>query len=107
LRQATVAVCPMRSGSGIQNKVLEAMAAGTPVVATTIANRGVQGVPERDLLVADSPAAFADAVERALDDPGLAEQLRQAGRVFVENEFRWEQHGARLASIYASLQGAH
>lgn len=107
LRQATVAVCPMRSGSGIQNKVLEAMAAGTPVVATAIANRGVQGVAERDLLVADSAPAFAAAVDRALDDPALAERLREAGRSFVENEFRWEQHGARLASIYASIQGAH
>jgi sugar transferase (PEP-CTERM/EpsH1 system associated) len=106
LHAATVAVCPMRSGSGIQNKVLEAMACGAPVVATAIANRGVQGEPERDLLVADSAEAFAAAVLRLLDAPETAARLAQAGRPFVEQTFRWESHAARLTAIYAAQQAA-
>jgi glycosyltransferase involved in cell wall biosynthesis len=104
LHAATVAVCPMRSGSGIQNKVLEALACGAPVVATAIANRGVQGVPDRDLLVADTAETFAAAVLRLLDEPALAVRLAQAGRAFVEQHFRWESHAARLAAIYAAQQ---
>jgi glycosyltransferase involved in cell wall biosynthesis len=106
LHAATVAVCPMRSGSGIQNKVLEAMACGAPVVATAIANRGVQGEPERDLLVADSAEAVAAAVLRLLDTPETAARLAVAGRAFVEQNFRWESHAARLAAIYAAQQAA-
>ncbi len=104
LHAATMAVCPMRSGSGIQNKVLEAMACGAPVVATAIANRGVLGVPERDLLVADTAETVASAVLRLLDEHDTAARLAQAGRTFVEETFRWEQHAARLAAIYAAQQ---
>jgi glycosyltransferase involved in cell wall biosynthesis len=96
----------MRSGSGIQNKVLEAMACGAPVVATSIANRGVQGVPDRDLLLADTAETFAAAVLRLLDAQAAAAGLAQAGRTFVEQHFRWESHAARLAAIYASQQQA-
>jgi len=106
LREASVAVCPMRSGSGIQNKVLEAMAVGTPVVSTTIANRGVNGVPGQDLLVADDPEGFARAVEQLLDDAQLRERFAHAGRACVERNFRWERHAERLERLYAPLTGA-
>jgi sugar transferase (PEP-CTERM/EpsH1 system associated) len=104
LGQATVAVCPMRSGSGIQNKVLEALAVGTPVVATSIANRGVQAVPDRDLLVADGAPEQAAARAEVLDDAAAQTRLAAAGRAFVEQQFRWESHARRLTAIYAGLQ---
>jgi len=104
LNRATVSVCPLRTGSGIQIKVLEALAAGTPVVATSIANRGVQAEPGRHLLIADDPQPFADAVLRLLDDPDLRESLSKAGRDFIERNFRWEEHARRLVEIYGSVQ---
>ncbi|MEO8288304.1 MAG: glycosyltransferase [Chloroflexota bacterium] len=100
LGKATIAVCPMRSGSGIQNKVLEAMATGTPVVATRIANRGVGGAANHDLLVADSPADFAYEIERLLNDAQLRADLASAGRALVEQKFRWEEHANQLSIIY-------
>jgi sugar transferase (PEP-CTERM/EpsH1 system associated) len=103
LGRATVAVAPMRSGSGIQNKVLEALAVGTPVVATGIANRGVRGAPGRDLLVADTAPAQAAALTTLLADPAAQARLAAAGRAFVEQHFRWEHHACRLTDIYASL----
>ena len=90
-----------RSGSGIQIKVLEAMAVGTPVVSSAIANRGVNGVDGRDLLVRDDPEGFARAVLQLLGDAGLRASLGQAGRDYVEHHFRWERHAERLASLYA------
>ena len=103
LRRATVAVCPMVSGSGIQNKVLEALAVGTPVVATSIANRGVQAAPGTELLVADTPEAFAAAVTGLLASPDARGRLSRAGRALIDRAFRWEQHAARLTSLYGTL----
>lgn len=105
LGRATIAICPLRSGSGIQMKVQEAMAVGAPVVATSIANRGVGGVPDRDLLVADTAPDFAAAVARILDDPPARARIGQAGRAFVEQRFRWEQHARQLTAIYNRLLG--
>lgn len=105
LGRATVAVCPMQSGSGIQTKVLEALSTGTPVVTTTLANRGVQAQPERDLCVADTPAAFAAAVGQLLDDPARCVQLGAAGHAFVERHFQWQGHVQRLVDLYTQLQG--
>ncbi len=103
LGKATIAVCPMRSGSGIQNKVLEAMSVGAPVVATSIANRGVQGIPERDLLIADDPSEFAASVARLLNEPDARANLAQSARTFVEQNYLWEQHGDKLATIYSQV----
>jgi sugar transferase (PEP-CTERM/EpsH1 system associated) len=103
LHRATLAVCPMRTGSGIQNKVLEAMSAGAPVVATALANRGVHGVPGRDLLVARAPQEFASAVLTLLDDPDKRVSLAASGRAFVETHYRWEQHAERLAESYSKI----
>jgi sugar transferase (PEP-CTERM/EpsH1 system associated) len=100
LHRATLAVCPMRTGSGIQNKVLEAMSAGTPVVSTSLANRGVQGVPGRDLVVARDAQEFASSVTNLLDDPAKRAYLAHNGRAFVEAHYRWEQHAKRLSTLY-------
>jgi sugar transferase (PEP-CTERM/EpsH1 system associated) len=100
LGRATVAVASMRSGSGIQNKVLEAMSAGAPVVATSIANRGVGAVRDRDLVVADTPHRFARAVASLLDNTQKRTELAKAGRAYVEQHFRWEEHAQKLADMY-------
>ncbi|MDQ6694344.1 MAG: glycosyltransferase [Chloroflexota bacterium] len=104
LGRATVSICPLRSGSGIQMKVQEAMSVGAPVVATSIANRGVGGVAERDLMVADNAPDFAAVVTRLLEDPAARARLGHAGRAFVEQRFRWEQHAEQLTAIYRRLQ---
>ncbi len=104
LGRATVAVCPMRSGSGIQTKVLEALSTGTPVVTTALANRGIQAQPDRDLCVADTPAAFAAAVGQLLDDPPARVRLGAAGHAFVERHFQWQGHVQRLVGFYTQLQ---
>ena len=90
IERAQIAVVPLLSGSGTRVKILEAWAAGTPVVSTRI---GAEGLPGRDgehFLLADSPADFAAAIRQLLQDEILATRLSAAGRVLYENTFHRE-----------------
>jgi hypothetical protein len=80
LAAAAVAVAPLRAGSGVPLKVLEAWAAGVPVVASAWAAAGAAARPGFELLVAETPEEWREAVLRLLDDPGLAGRLVAGGR---------------------------
>ncbi len=93
LRQCTLLVVPLRAGSGTRIKILEAMAAGVPVVSTTV---GVEGLPLRsneDLLVADDVPGITNAILRLLKDHGLRRALAENGMQRVMRDFSW-QHSA-------------
>lgn len=92
LRRAQVAVAPIRMGAGLQNKLLEALSTGVPMVATTVANEGIGAEHDRDLLLADTPQAFATAVVRLLTDDSLRRRLATAGRAFIESQWTLEHH---------------
>jgi polysaccharide biosynthesis protein PslH len=77
---ATVALAPMRAGSGVPVKILEAWAAGTPVVASPWAAAGTTAEPGRDLLVATSPREWIETLLALLDDPGRRQTLAEGGR---------------------------
>lgn len=100
---ATVAVCPVTVKVGIQNKVLEAMAVGLPVVCSREGAAGLAARDGRDFLVGDDAAAFADRVSRLLDDPAWRERIGRAGRRFVETSHRWSAAADQLESLYANL----
>jgi glycosyltransferase involved in cell wall biosynthesis len=80
---AAVSINPMRSGSGVNIKMVAAMAAAAPVVSTRSGSRGLDWEPGTHLLVADEPAEFAVAVSGLLEDPARAEALGRAGRAYV------------------------
>ena len=103
LRRASISIAPLRIARGIQNKVLEAMAMGLPVVGTTSATQGVNGSPGRDYLVAEDPDSFAQAVESLLRSPERARELGAAGRKFVEDHYDWEVCLQPLDELVASL----
>jgi sugar transferase (PEP-CTERM/EpsH1 system associated) len=100
LHRATVAVCPIRCGSGMQNKLLEAMSTGAPVVTTDFANRGIGAVAGRDLLVASDGEQFVDAVLRLLADSGLRARQARAAESWVEGTFGWGRHAKALVEEY-------
>lgn len=99
LADAAVSVAPLRIAQGTQNKILEAMAMGIPVVATSEAAKGIQALPERHLLVADGPEAFAGQVIRVLRDAALRQHLSEAGRRQVETAHDWSRSMAILYDI--------
>jgi polysaccharide biosynthesis protein PslH len=100
IAQAQVAVCPLPYAVGVQNKVLEAMALGTPVVASSCAIAGLQAVAGRDLLVADHPDAFASAVLHLLDSQPLRQRLALCGLDYVATNHNWERLMQRLTAVY-------
>jgi polysaccharide biosynthesis protein PslH len=106
LQRATIAICPMQAGSGMLNKVLEALAVGVPIVATSTANAGVGAVHGRDLLVADNAADFADAILKLLNDREKRDHLATSGRAYVEGRFSWDQHIGKLQSVYSRVLSA-
>jgi len=91
---ADVSVAPLRMARGVQNKVLEAMALGRPVVVSPQAFEGVQAVAGRDLLVADEPEAMAQAVAEIVQGrhPGLG----AAARLLIQQTYTWSATLARL-----------
>lgn len=100
LRTATVAVAPLRYGAGIQNKVLEAMACGAPVVASASAAAGIAATTGKEFLVATDERAFAEHILHLLADPNLQQQLGRAGRKYVEDHHDWEHIAQNLEQIY-------
>ncbi|MEZ5979480.1 MAG: TIGR03087 family PEP-CTERM/XrtA system glycosyltransferase [Planctomycetota bacterium] len=90
LRRAAVSVAPLHIARGIQNKVLEAMSLGVPVVGTTSATQGVGAKADEHYLVRDDARGTADAIVELLADPARAEALGAAGRSFVERKYDWE-----------------
>jgi glycosyltransferase involved in cell wall biosynthesis len=107
MARAMVCVAPIRAAAGLQNKVLEYLAMGRPVVATTAANEGIGAGPGRDLLIADRAADFADTVTGLLADPARAVALGEAGRAFVTASWTWEAHFFQLEEAFlATLRQA-
>jgi glycosyltransferase involved in cell wall biosynthesis len=98
LHAARVAVVPLRIGTGTRLKALEAMAAGRPLVGTSVGLEGLGIVDGVQARVADDADAFAAAVVRVLQDDGHAEALVAAGRAHVEEHFRWSAIADRFAA---------
>ncbi|MDB9510235.1 glycosyltransferase family 4 protein [Kamptonema animale CS-326] len=102
LHQATVCAVPMRIGLGIKNKTLEAMAAGTPVVAS---DRGLEGLavdgegsPLRALR-GNQLEEYVEAISRLFEDRQLREELSQNARSLIETEYTWEIIGQRYEQV--------
>src|SRR5262249_6722476 len=103
LAAARVVVAPVRFGTGMRGKVLEALAMGRPVVTTTVGAEGLGATAGRDLLVADGAADFAAAIRRVLDERGLGTALGAAGRALAVARFDWDAIAAAHEAIYETV----
>jgi glycosyltransferase involved in cell wall biosynthesis len=104
LATATVLAAPLVYAAGIQNKVLEAMARGVPVVTSTSACAALDAVVGRDVIAADSDAAFADHIVGLLEDRPARDAMGNAGRRYVEQHHNWDALARQLLDVYAEAR---
>lgn len=100
MAKAAVVVVPVRAGSGMRVRLLEAFARAMPSVTTTIGLEGIEAVNGREVLVADDPASFAEATLRLLKDKALQDHLAVNGRSLAERQYDWQIALQKMDAIY-------
>lgn len=103
LERAAVLIAPLRSSGGMRVMLLEALARGIPVVATSLACTGLELVGGEQLLIADRPSDFADAVALLLRDPELGARIAAAGRRRTLERYDWRALTPAIDLVYARI----
>ena len=101
--KCAVFVAPILVGGGIIVKILNAMAAGRPVVTTPFGNEGIEAIPEREIRIANSPAEFARKTIELLTNDSLRYMIAKNGQDFVQRQYNWEDVMQGLERAYRSL----
>ena len=107
LWRATVSVVPLLYGAGIQNKILEAMATGTPVVTTCQALSALQAQPGKDLFVSDDPDGFSQAILQLIENRDLQQKTADAGVIYIRTFHSWASIVSQLVDIYQQILDPH
>lgn len=101
--QSAIYVSPMRYGTGIKNKVLEAMAMGVPVVATPVSIAGIPAVDGEHVILAESPDVFAREIIKLLEDKTKRARVSEKARELVEAHFNWADRARMIEDIYKRI----
>ncbi len=100
---ADVIIAPLRTARGIQNKVLEGMAMAKAVVATSLANEGIDAEGDKNILIADTADDFTDCVISLLSDTNRREEIGESARQFIEANFTWDSALAKLDKTIVAI----
>lgn len=103
IKEASVYVCPLRMGSGIKNKILEAMSIGIPIVATSLSVEGIEVVPGEHIIIANKPEEFAKNIIVLINDKKLRLSLRENARRLIEEKYNWEKVADEYGKIYEDI----
>ena len=79
---------------------------GKAIVSTALGSEGIEAIPGRDLLIEDQPEAFADALNRLLDDPELAARIGQSARSLAVERYSWSDAARALEGFYRDILDA-
>jgi glycosyltransferase involved in cell wall biosynthesis len=101
--KALAVIVPLRVGGGTRLKILEAMAAGVPVISTTIGAEGIVAQHGREIFLADSTERIIDALELLVANPVLWRNMAEAGRLLASKHYDWTSIGDRLHNLYSEL----
>ena len=103
LAETSVFVVPLRAGGGMRVKILDTWSWALPIVSTSIGAEGIDIRDGENILIADSPEAFSNAVLRAVNDAALNQKLRANGRQWVEEKYDWKTIYRAWDEVYAGL----
>jgi sugar transferase (PEP-CTERM/EpsH1 system associated) len=104
-REAIAAVVPLNVGGGSRLKILEAMAAGVPVVSTTLGAEGLEVKHGENILIADGNDELVAAIASVVENEARRNELSAAGRALVSSRYDWSSLGASLFGVYQKLLG--
>jgi glycosyltransferase involved in cell wall biosynthesis len=104
IAKADVVICPMRKGGGIKNKILEAMSLGRAVVSTSIGAEGVDVTNGQDILISDTPAEFAESINRILSDKCLRDRVVTNARKLIDNNYSWDICANKYIKLFEDLK---
>ncbi len=96
-------IVPLRAGSGMRVKILNALAMGLPVVSTSVGAEGIEVTNGENIVLANGTEDFADAVVRVLTEPALAEKIARGGQNLMDARYAWDRVGERLLDVYATI----
>jgi glycosyltransferase involved in cell wall biosynthesis len=102
-QRATIFVSPILIGGGIIAKNIEAMACGLPLITTSIGNEGIEAVPERNILIADTPEDFREKVILLLKNKEMRRKIGDAGRAFVREKFNLKRIIDKIESSWDEI----
>jgi sugar transferase (PEP-CTERM/EpsH1 system associated) len=102
---ARLFVAPMQIGTGLQNKLLEAMAMRIPCITSTLANNAVGAEPGNAILVGNSPEEYAAHILALLNDPAERDRIAQNGYDFIRTHFDWDQASSKLDRLITAPSG--
>lgn len=100
LQRSDVMVSPVRVGGGTSYKILESMATGVPVVTTSLGAQGLGAKNLEEMMVRDDPLAFAQSVERVLEDVAVRNKIIKNARKLIEEKHDWKIISKQLEEVY-------
>lgn len=104
IAHAGISIAPMQSGSGMQNKILEAMACGLPVVTTTLGLGSIRAVPEKEIIVCDNPKDFSNSLIELMSNPNRIWEIGKNARRYIEAYHSWEHAADSIDGLYHSAK---
>ncbi len=104
LLDSAVSICPIRMGAGMQNKILEAMAVGAPVVTSSVGLEGIDAQNGEHVLVADDADSFAEAVLQLMREKSYRRQISEQARHLIEEKYTWEKTLFPLMEMLAGMK---
>lgn len=107
LEDAGIYVCPIKDGGGTKLKVLDALAMGVPLVAHPISCEGIDVTNGKDVIFAESPQEFAEAIMSLSDDELLRKDLSQNGRLLIEELYSYKKIGVKMIEQYQDVVVQH
>lgn len=105
--KADVVVCPMRTGGGIKNKILESMSSGRPVVTTSIGAEGIDVRHNENIKIADTPEEFSNCVLDLLSEQSLADKIAQNAHELIDRSYTWNICSRKYEELYENLLKGH
>ncbi len=94
---ANIFIAPMQIGTGLQNKLLEAMAMKMPCITSKLANNALNAIPDKQILIGNSKEEYAESILKLIEDKSLNNSIAEEGQAYVNSTFNWINSTKKLA----------